>query len=55
MTCCAYLLTFLLFFSTAALGLDTLTVAVLNFDNNAALDSLAVRNLSARFQSTLVK
>ena len=44
-----------LLFTSGAVGQDTLTVAVLNFDNNASLDSLALRNLSARFQSSLVK
>lgn len=55
LTYCSFLLAFTLFFTPVAVGQDSLTVAVLNFENNATLDSLVVRNLSARFQSTLVK
>lgn len=54
-TCIAFVIALALFPAAGVCGQDTLTVAVLNFDNNASLDSLVVRNLSARFQSTLVK
>ena len=48
------MLVLLLTLSINLVSQDTISVAILDFDNNAGLDSSAVRGLTSRFQSNLV-